>query len=143
MKRPTSILLVAIAMLATARSPRAADLSDIRTNLEAAVGGRWEIKAHDVWTFLSPEELPPGLEQGTFTVFVTEENRPALTQARTWMENCQAPFFILGTNNDCVVVTYVPRKHAVSQAIVKAMRLAQPSEISPAEAMSLRREHDE
>ncbi|HAL92427.1 MAG TPA: hypothetical protein DCM68_05315 [Verrucomicrobia bacterium] len=122
------------------RTPFAADFNGIQTALEAAVGGHWKIQRHDQWNFLSPDVLPPGLQQGTFSVFVSTTNQSSLSQAETWMETCQAPFFILGTNRDCVAVTYVPRKHPVSQALIKALQLAEPAEGSPAEKAGLRGE---
>lgn len=123
-----------------ARPPISADFHGLQTHLEAVVGGQWKIQTHDQWNFLTPEVLPPGLQQGTFSIFMATPGQSALRQAETWMEICQAPFFILGTNPTCVVATYVPREHPVSQALIQAMHLAAPEEQSPAGGTSLRGE---
>ncbi len=102
---------------------QAGDLAAIQKKLEAAVRGRWQIETNSTWTYLAPKELPPTLEQGTYCIFVADGTTSSTDLARGWMEICQAPFFILGTNTDCTVVTYAPRNHPVSQAIIKALGL--------------------
>jgi hypothetical protein len=134
-------IMVLTAIFAAAHCLHAGNLESIRTNLEAQVGGKWAIDSHqESFPFLYPQTLPANLPKGTYAVFASDTNRSALVRAETWMETCQAPFFILGTNKECVVITYVPRKHQVSQSIIKTLALTQPQKLSPAEAMSLKQE---
>lgn len=116
----------------------ARNLEVIRTNLAAQVGGTWQIQTNSPVTFVSALKLPGGLA-GTYCVFYSETNYPAIEQATNWMGSCQAPFFVLGTNVDCVAVTYLPRSNAVSRAVIEALHLYEPSYVSPAEAMLLKR----
>ena len=98
-------------------------IESIKTNLDSAVGGVWDVQHYQSWMFLYPKVLPRGLESGTYEVFISDTNHTALSYATTMMEICQAPFFILGTNTDCVVITYIRREHPVSRAIVKTLGL--------------------
>ena len=116
----------------------AIDLDVLKTNLEARVGGTWQIQTNQEVRFVSPLKLPGGLV-GTYCIFSAVTNRTALEQATNWMATCQAPFFILGTNAECVAVTYIPRSNTVSRAVVEALQLCEPSRVSPTEAMLLRR----
>jgi len=132
------MLFAAVALLGAEGRLYAGDLREIRTLLNAEVGGAWNINTNQMGIYVAPTDLPEGLDRGTYGVFVSDSDRTALEQATTWMEICQAPFFILGTNTDCVVVTYVPRQHPVSRAIIKALKLNESVNLSPAEAMILR-----
>lgn len=91
-------MLAAVVVLSLSCALHAADLNSIKTNLEARVGGAWSIESHQQWTFLTPTALPQGLDKGTYCIFVSDNNRTAGDHAKMWMEICQAPFFILGTN---------------------------------------------
>lgn len=125
MKRSSRVLFLAMVALA-ARLAGAADFGAVQASLETAVGGQWKTQTIEEWTCLVPSTLPPGLDKGTYAVFLADDARSAVDQARGWMGICQAPFFFLGTNAGCAVVTYVPRDHPVSQAIVRALDLAVP-----------------
>ena len=137
------VCLAAIAALASSANADTNTLQSISTTLQARVGGAWSIATNSITVYLAPKELPPELKQGTYGVFVAVKDRSSLELAKMWMEVCQAPFFILGTNAQCVVVTYVPRKHQVSRNIVKALELIEPKEVSPSEAMSLKAPEEE
>ncbi len=133
------VCLVAIAALTSGANADTNTLQSISTTLQARVGGAWSIATNSITVYLAPKELPPELKQGTYGVFVAVNDRSPLDLAKMWMEVCQAPFFILGTNAQCAVVTYVPRKHPVSQGIIKALGLIEPKETSQTEGMSLRK----
>ena len=136
---PLSIVLTAFLTEGGLRHLHAGELEVIRTNLQARVGGTWQIETNGQFAYVRALTLPAGLK-GNYCVFSAETNRPALEQATNWMANSQAPFFILGTNADCVAVTYIPRSNAVSRAVVEALRLSETRLLSPIEAGSLRRQ---
>ena len=117
-------------------------LQGIKSILELKVGGKWAIQTNNLWEFVAPVVLPSQIEKGTYVIFASNSNRTAIVQATTWMEQSQAPFYVLGSNTRCVTVTYVSRKHLVSQAIIKTLGLSQPDAVSPMEAMGLRKEGD-
>jgi inhibitor of cysteine peptidase len=99
-------------------------LESARTNLEQKVGGKWYFETNSTSAhFVSPKELPPGLEKGMYAVFVDHDGRKSRQLADAWATNSQAPFFILATNAQCTVLTYVSRDHPVSKAIVRALDL--------------------
>jgi hypothetical protein len=131
-------ITICIIILSTAVLGLAGDFSSIQTVLDTEVGGKWMVETNSICPFLTTKVLPPDLKQGTYGIFLAIMGRTPLELARNWMTVCQAPFFILGTNTECVVVTYVPRKHPVSIAIIKALGLNEPTDISPAEAMGLK-----
>lgn len=133
MKIKSLVLLVALAVITLVSASGAAGENGIQADLETQVGGTWGVCTNDTWTFIAPTVLPAGLTNGTYVLFISEPDSPAMEQATRWMQTSQAPFFILGMNPACVALTYVPRTHPVSQAILKALRLEEPKEKSATE----------
>ena len=119
------------------------DLESVITNLEKQVGGKWQLETNSTWMFVSPKELPPALDKGTYDVFVDSHGKTSLELAAAFASVCQAPFFILGTNAHCTVITYVSRRHPVSRAIIKTLGLKEPDSTSPAEQLIFRNEATE
>lgn len=115
-------------------------LEPVRASLEKQVGGAWQVESNSTWRFLSPKQLPPPLDTGTYAVFVDLDGKKSLELADTWASTCQAPFFILGTSDNCTVLTTVSRKHSVSKAAIKALGLKEPETASPAEELLVRDE---
>jgi len=132
-----TISVLALFMFGALGRLSAGDLETTRTNLETQVGGTWQVQTHQRWTFLAPETLPKGLDKGTYVIFLSDTNRTALEQATSYAEMCQAPFFTLGTNSHLAVITYVPRSHPVSQAVVKTLRLEEPKDIPVRERLTM------
>ncbi|MEI6211469.1 MAG: hypothetical protein WCR06_07565 [bacterium] len=99
------------------------ELEIIRTNLEQQVGGKWRVEGSDDFSYVCPEQgnLPPGLDKGTYVVFVDRNGKTSREQALMWIT--QAPFRWLGISDHCTVLTYVSGTHPVSKAIVKALGL--------------------
>jgi hypothetical protein len=118
-------------------SAPADDLETARATLEGQAGGTWSVQTNEFSRFVALVQPPADLKIGTYAVFVSDIHHTALVQAEKWRAMCEAPFFILGTNESCVVLTYVPRQHRVSRAVVRALTLAEPAKVSPAEAMTL------
>ena len=116
------------------------DLESVITNLEKQVGGKWQVETNSTWKFVSTKELPPTLDKGTYDVFVDSHGETSLERATAFASVCQAPFFILGTNEHCTVITYVSRRHPVSRAIITTLCLKEPDSTSPAEQLIFRNE---
>lgn len=124
MKMKLTFVLIGMAALAIAGGWHEDDpRQKIATDLESHVGGTWQVQTHEKWTYVSPATLPEGLEKGTYCIFTPENGQTAVQQAESWMQICQAPFFVLGTNEECVVVTYVSGDHPVSRKIIEALDL--------------------
>lgn len=124
MKTKLTFVLIGIAAVLIAGKLHAGDhREELASGLESSVGGEWQVQTHENWTYVSPTTLPEGLEKGTFCIFTQENDQAAMDQAESWMQICQAPFFVLGTNEDCVVVTYVPRDHPVSRKMIQSLHL--------------------
>lgn len=120
---------------------QADDLETARATLEGQSGGTWAIQTNEFSRFVALVQRPADLKTGTYAVFVSDTNHAALVQAENWRAMCAAPFYILGTNESCVVLTYVPRAHRLSQAILRALSLVEfveGSECAPGKDSSMR-----
>ncbi|MBU1909835.1 MAG: hypothetical protein KJ726_07310 [Verrucomicrobia bacterium] len=115
---------------------QADDLETVRATLEGQAGGVWAIQTNEFSRFVALVQRPADLKTGTYAVFVSDTNHTGLVQAEKWRAMCAAPFYILGTNESCVVLTYVPRAHRLSQVILRALDLVEPAEDSPTEAVT-------
>ena len=85
-----------------------------------------------------PDQLPKGLTNGAYIGFISDTNSTASHRAQLWIEMCQAVLYVLGTNCTMRRRLTVERAHPVSQSIVKALRLEQPTEPSDAEQFILK-----
>lgn len=122
------ILILTSLLVGVSCRLEAAGLESLRTNLEQQVGGSWQ-----VLTNASKPYLSTSAPRGAYCAFLGEANCSAICQATNWMNLSQAPFFVLGTNSECAVITYALRNDKVSRTIVKALRLDEPRDISAAE----------
>jgi hypothetical protein len=116
----------------------AGTLEEIRTTLDRQVGGKWTIETNQMG-YVHAASLPKGLANGAYVGFISDTNSTASQKAQLWIEMCQAVFYVLGTNSQCVFVSTVERTHPVSKSVVKALCLEQPTELSEAERFILKK----
>jgi len=103
-------------------------LESVRTNLENQVGGKWSFETNaGAAHFVSPKEAPPGLERGSYAIFVDHDGHQSHTLADLWVAKSPVSFAILATNTHCTVLTDVASDHPVSKKIIQALGLEEVS----------------
>ena len=101
------------------------DLDIAKAQLEAQVGGTWEKESTnpDVGPMLSTTVLPAPLKVGSFGVIPFPYDKTGKERIDLYLSRCSAPLFVLGHNDHCTVITYIPKTNNVSQNIFKVLRL--------------------
>ncbi len=113
------------------------DLGAAKKSLEAQIGGTWETEPTnpDIGPMLTPKTLPASLTAGFFGVLPFGQDEAGKKKVDLYMSTCSAPLYVLGFNDNCTVITWLPRENAVAQKVFDALGLRRPARVSGAEAM--------
>ncbi|MBN8458000.1 MAG: hypothetical protein J0M04_09180 [Verrucomicrobia bacterium] len=118
--------LLAITMVpgrSTADTPF--ELDAAKQLLEARVGGTWgeEPTSPDIGPMLRPKTLPAPLTAGFFGVFPFGQDELGKKKVDLYVSTCSAPLYVLGFNDRCTVITWLPRDNAVARNVSDALGL--------------------
>ena len=116
------------------------DLDTAKKSLESRVGGKWETKPTnpDIGQMLAPKTLPAPLTAGFFGIVPFGQDEIGKKKIDLYMSTCSAPLYVLGFNDSCTVITWLPRDNAVAQKVFDALGLKRPVTVSGSEAMVIR-----
>jgi HEAT repeat protein len=96
--------------------------------LAKTVGGKWKQQATnpDIGPMLVSEVPPKGLTAGFYGVVpfpFDDKGQPKLSR---YVSTCSASLYVLGTNEWCTVITWVPKTSHASKRIVEVLKLSPP-----------------
>ena len=99
-------------------------LDNLKTKLTEHPGGQWEQKKNPFgYDALILEEPPASLESGIYYIFPFTYDKAGRAKVYEYLSICAAPFYVLGWNDDCTVITYVPLDHPMTQQIIEVLDL--------------------
>jgi hypothetical protein len=104
------------------------DLGEAARLLAKTVGGKWKQQATnpDIGPMLVSEVPPKGLTAGFYGVVpfpFDDKGQPKLSR---YVSTCSASLYVLGTNEWCTVITWVPKTSHASKRIVEVLKLSPP-----------------
>jgi hypothetical protein len=146
MRIPTSLILVIFILTSCTSTTRSVsfDLDQAEVQLEEKVGGTWEKESTnpDIGPMLVPKDLPAPLKAGFFGVVAFGQDETGKKKMERYMSTCSAPLYILGANQHCTVITWLPRDNTVSRKVFDVLKLSPPRIISPSERMVNRKKQE-
>ena len=116
----------------TERAARPAfDLDVAAKRLGKALGGQWKQGRQEVTDSSMLQGIVDTTRDGrpakaVYNVFPFPFDKAGRKRVFRYAWTCSAPFYVLGANDGCTVLTYVPRDHEVSQGVIKALNLSPP-----------------